>query len=109
MKGPETRLVKKIRVALAENFPGSYVRKIHGNKFQNIGVPDLLCCVRGIFFGLEVKIPAKRISGVTPAQRHEGNLIVKSGGYFAVVCSPEEAFSFVKKGLRHHARLSILP
>lgn len=34
---------------------GGYWVKFHGNAFTREGVPDLLCCINGKFFAIEVK------------------------------------------------------
>ena len=94
MQGPETRLRKKIVEALQKRYPKGYFRKVHGNQFQNIGVPDLLCCVNGRFLGLEIKLPGKK---PTPAQILELQKIAKAGGVSAVVTSVAEALDKAKE------------
>lgn len=94
--GPETRLRKKIVIALKKEWPYGYFRKIHGGAFQNIGIPDLFCCVEGIFFGLEIKIPKKK---ATPAQVLEIKSIRAAGGVAGVIYSPEQAVNGVRKAL----------
>src|SRR5271170_8043058 len=97
MRGPETRLRLKIRDKLQELWPAAWIRKIHGSKFQHIGIMDYLCCFDGLFVGLEVKIPGGK---ATPAQLHEGRLLERAGGYFAVVTSPEEAIKAVREAMK---------
>ncbi len=97
MRGPETRLRKKIVKKLEDLWPLAYIRKIHGNAFQNIGLPDLLCCIDGSFIGLEIKCPGKK---ATPAQILEGERITRASGHFAVVTSTDEAILAVEKGLK---------
>lgn len=97
MQGPETRLRKRIVKALVEKYPKAYIRKIHGNAFQNIGVPDLLCCFNGIFIGMEIKIPGEV---ATRVQEFELLAIVKSGGEAGVVTSIEEAMELAEKATR---------
>lgn len=37
---------------------GGLCYKIHGGDlYQETGIPDLLCCIHGIFVGIEVKDP----------------------------------------------------
>lgn len=88
MRGPETRLRKRIVKALEEKYPDAYIRKIHGNAFQNIGVPDLLCCFDGTLVGMEIKNPGKV---ATPAQLLEISKIKKAKGIAGVVTTIEEA------------------
>jgi len=51
------------------------------------GTPDILCCLNGLFIGLEVKTD----KGITSAiQEHHIKQIKKSGGAAAVVRSVED-------------------
>ena len=61
MKQPESRLQSKIRKAL-EDKVGGFWFKMHGSLFQMVGLPDLIGCVEGLFFGLEVKTDKGRPS-----------------------------------------------
>lgn len=80
---PEAKIVKRVRERLERNGLGRCF-KIHGEDsgFQEVGIPDLLCCYRGRFVGLEVKQPGESPSPVQKVVLYE---IVKSGGYAAVV------------------------
>lgn len=54
----EAELVKKMRDALREK--GCECSKIHGDKYQERGVPDILGCnPKGKFFAIEAKRPGK--------------------------------------------------
>lgn len=88
MKGPETRLRKRIQEALKEAFPGSVWRKIHGGPMQNVGIGDLLGCVKGIYCNLEVKLPGGHAS---PAQKLEILAVRRAGGIAGVVTNPGQA------------------
>jgi hypothetical protein len=96
MRGPETRLRLKIKKALESSWPKAWVRKIHGNQFQHVGIPDYLCCIEGLFFGLEVKVPSGK---ATPAQLYEGKKLHLAGGVFGIVTSVDEAVDFVRAEL----------
>ena len=66
---------------------GGYVIKTHGDMISEPGIPDLICCYRGIFIGFEVKVDDN-----TPS-KHQGihcRKIWKSGGIAAVVWSVDE-------------------
>jgi hypothetical protein len=95
-KGPETRLVHLIIKALEDNFPGAYFRKIHGNPFQHVGIPDIIGCIHGLFIGLEVKTDEGKVSEV---QKLEGVAIKTAEGVWAIVRSPEVAVVTVRKVL----------
>ena len=96
MRGPETRLRLKIVEALKKEFPKGYFRKIHGNQYQNVGIPDLLCCVESYFFGLEIKTES---GTATPAQLLEIESIKRAGGAAGVIRTPEQAIQAVKSYL----------
>lgn len=81
MPQPEARLVKKMKDFIQQK--GGRCFKIHGESaFQEVGIPDLLCCYRGRFVGLEVKQLGEKPS---PVQLVVLNEIVSAGGYASVV------------------------
>jgi hypothetical protein len=51
----ESVLVSHIRKMILARYPTAWVFKVVGNPQQESGVPDLLVCVEGKLFGLEVK------------------------------------------------------
>lgn len=95
-KQPESNLKDRIKKKLRCEIGGKWT-KIHGGPYQESGLPDLIGCVNGFYFGLEVKIP-----GETPTKIQEAQLqdIQDNQGVAAVVTSPEEAISVVRKALR---------
>lgn len=76
--------------------------KIHGSMFQAKGIPDLVGCVAGLFFGLEVKMPKGRVS---EEQKEQIRLIKKAGGHATVVVTPEDADRFIRGVLREEGLL----
>lgn len=54
------------------------------------GLPDLIGCIQGLFFGFEVKMPGKE-SNTSARQEFVHGLIHKAGGFVAIVSSKEEA------------------
>jgi len=96
MKGPETRLRKKIQEALQKKYPEALFLKIHGGPMQNVGIPDLLCCVKGMFIGLEIKRPGKK---PTPAQAIMFNTIRQAGGWADYATSVDEALGVTEEAL----------
>jgi hypothetical protein len=88
MPQPEGKLVKSIRRMIEKR--GGRCFKIHGgdNPFQEVGIPDLLCCYRGRFVGLEVKQLGEEPSPVQRVVLHE---IVAAGGYASVVATVKSA------------------
>jgi hypothetical protein len=94
---PETKLQQKIRKALVEHGGlDLYIFKMHGGPHSPPGVPDLIMCYRGVFVGLEVKMP-NRASKVTEVQAHHLNQIRRAGGYSRVVTTPDEALAILMK------------
>ena len=72
---------------------GGYIIKTHGDMISEPGIPDLICCYRGIFIALEVKIDDN-----TPS-RHQGihcRNIWKSGGIAVVVWGIEEVIKLLE-------------
>ena len=83
---PEAKIVKKIREYLEEK--GVFVFKVHGGPQMLAGLPDLIACAQGLFFGIEVKQPGQRPS---VRQLYVHRLIRKAGGTVIVATSVEEA------------------
>lgn len=49
------------------------------------GTPDVIACIRGRFFGIEVKDDVNGAYTLTEAQKLRGEAIKKAGGVFLVV------------------------
>lgn len=93
---PETKLQQKIRKALVEHAGEDlYIFKMHGGPHSPPGVPDFNGCYRGLYVGMEVKMPTRK-SKVTEKQAFHLGQIRRAGGYSAVVTSPEEAVKVLK-------------
>ena len=101
MKKPETTLQRKIVEELSRKVGGHWV-KIHGSQFQTKGIPDLLGCVAGLFFALEVKCDSSQY-GASDYQLYNIKQIHESGGMAAVVESPEEAVALVNRHIKERA------
>jgi Holliday junction resolvase len=86
MSQPEYRIVRAIQKWLTEQ--GIFHFKIHGSALMRVGLPDLVCCVEGMFLGLEVKQPGEKAK---PTQERVGQEIKWSEGQWFVVSSLEEA------------------
>lgn len=102
-KQPESRLQKKVQDVLKKEF-GGFWSKYHGGPFSLAGMPDLLGCVDGWFFALEIKLP-KKSSKPSAIQEATIKRIVESGGVACVVRSPEEAVSIVRQCLKLHPQV----
>ena len=72
---------------------GGLCYKIHGGDlYQETGIPDLLCCRSGLFFGIEVKDPQGKPSAIQLAQ---GARIKKAGGHFIIATSLQDVKNYL--------------
>jgi hypothetical protein len=58
-------LEKDITAAIMRHLktvPGCFAWKEHGGMYGTAGLPDIICCYRGRFVGLEVKTPDGKLS-----------------------------------------------
>src|SRR3989304_2630554 len=95
---PEAALTKKILTQLRER--GGFWAKIHGGPYQATGLPDIVGCCRGGFYGFEVKV--REHDQPTARQSLTLRLIRQAGGVSRVVRGPADALSAMQDG---HTRL----
>ena len=76
--GPEGKVKEKLRKWLRKEYPGCWIYMAPGGRFGRKGVPDLVCCIEGVFVAIEVK--AKEGMEPTPIQEDELKLISKASG-----------------------------
>ncbi len=93
MATPEGRLERRIQKRLAELKVFTF--KIHGSALMASGLPDLICCVDGMFLGIEVKLPQTK-TNVSPKQVYQHGKIRDAGGVAVVCCSVEEVEAIVR-------------
>ena len=93
---PESALQLRIQRALRVAFPGCYIRKIHVSEYQTGGIADLLCCIYGRFFAIEVKLPGEEPSEL---QKYEAKQVRAAGGVSFIATSPVEAIKRVQSEL----------
>lgn len=95
-KQRESRLQRAIQVKLkAELGLDLFIFKSWGNDHMLAGLPDLLGCYSGRFFGLEVKLPEAR-ANTSKRQDYVMDVIRRAGGISQVVCSPAEALAALR-------------
>jgi hypothetical protein len=94
MTETEAVIVKKILNSL-NSLPHTHAMKIHGDPYQERGLPDVLCCSHGHFFAFEVKRPDK-LKRVSRYQEHKLKQIRGAGGDAHVISSPKEAVDIVR-------------
>jgi hypothetical protein len=69
--------------------------KIWGNPYMKPGVPDVLCCIRGHFIGLEFKDPDKK-PRIGHRQAEQILEIQAAGGRARIVASWEDLFEAIE-------------
>lgn len=105
MPSTETGLVTLIEKRIAKAYPEAWIFKTVGNPYQQSGIPDLLICVEGRLFALEVKHrkPSESVehalSRVTARQGYHLKKIREAGGFAAVVLDETEALEFIQANL----------
>lgn len=87
---PEGKLKKKVKEYLKSRDAYYYMPVQNG--MGVVGVPDLVGCYKGLFFGIETKAPVmkprskeKRWAKATPNQQHQLEAIIAAGGFADVV------------------------
>lgn len=93
-QGPESRLVTKIKKALAE--AGAFFFKVHGGPYQSAGIADLIGLWNGRFVALEVKVPGRKHT-LTELQAAFLESVRAHGGIAACVDSVEEALAALRE------------
>ena len=101
MPTKEAGLLGQVTRAVAKAYPDAWGFKVVGGPYQAAGVPDLLFCVDGLLFGMELKFkrPGESrehaLGRATPAQRSQIDRINRAGGVAAVILSAEEALDLI--------------
>lgn len=78
---------------------GFYVYRAMGNAMAAKGTPDILCCIHGVFVGIELKLEHHGKYGLTKPQEVRLRQIQKAGGLGFCVTSIEEVEEIV--GIAH--------
>lgn len=92
MPQPESKLSRKIMDLLRSN--GAFCFKVWGSDHTMAGLPDIIVCYQGKFYGFETKVPEKR-AHTSARQDYVHGLIQASGGVACVVTSPHEALDIM--------------
>lgn len=83
---PEARISSAIRRMVIER--GGFAFKVWGNAQMMAGLPDLVCCYRGVFVAFETKTPTGTTSAI---QRHVIARIDRAQGVVRVPRSVADA------------------
>lgn len=82
----ESDIVKAI-IKYLKTVPGCFCWKEHGGMYGTAGIPDIIACINGLFFGFEVKTEDGK-----PTKLQEATIrkILAAGGTALVVRSVDE-------------------
>ena len=83
----ERDIVTAIKKYLASLGSDVFFWKEHGSMYGTNGVPDIICCYKGRFLGLECKLPGGRL---TELQKRTIEKINRAGGVACRVESVED-------------------
>ena len=91
----EADIVKAIMKHL-KTVPGCFCWKEHGGMYGTAGIPDIIACINGHFFGFEVKT---EIGKPTKLQEATIRKIIAAGGTALVVRSVDEVRTAINGSL----------
>lgn len=89
---PEAKIGRAIRAYLED--AGAFTFKIHGGPQMMSGLPDIVCCFKGFFIGIEVKQPGQK---PTPRQEFVHSQIKRAGGVAIVATCVDDVASVISK------------
>ena len=89
----ERDIVAAIKKYLASLGSDVFFWKEHGSLYGTSGVPDIICCYKGRFLGLEAKLPGGRL---TELQKRALEKINRAGGIARRVESVEDVRAVIR-------------
>lgn len=87
----ETKLQRKIQKYLKEI--GCYEFKVHGSQYMRAGIPDIICCYKGLFIGIETKVGKNKMSELQKIHKEE---ILNAGGIHILAYNLEDVEKVLK-------------
>ena len=90
----ERDVVAAIKKYLASLGSDVFFWKEHGGPYGTSGVPDIICCYKGRFLGLEVKLPGGKL---TELQKRAIEKINRAGGIACRVESVEDVRAVIAR------------
>ena len=90
----EREIVTAIKKYLASLGSDVFFWKEHGSVYGTNGVPDIICCYKGRFLGLECKLPGGRL---TELQKRTIEKINRAGGVACRVESVEDVKRVIER------------
>ena len=88
----ERDIVIAIKIYLASLGSDLFFWKEHGGPYGTSGIPDIICCYKGRFLGLEVKLPGGRL---TALQKRALDRINAAGGIGRRVESVDDVIAII--------------
>ena len=89
----ERDIVAAIKKYLASLGSDVFFWKEHGGPYGTSGIPDIICCYKGRFIGMECKLPGGRL---TELQKRAIGKINRAGGIARRVESVEDAKAIIR-------------
>jgi Holliday junction resolvase len=93
----EANLTRRVRAWL--DAKGCWSFKVAGGPMQRRGVPDILGCLAGRFFAIELKAPGGK---VTPSQKVEIDRLREAGAAVCVARTVSEVETFFYEEIDPH-------
>ena len=93
----EKDIVIAIKIYLASLGSDVFFWKEHGGPYGTSGIPDIICCYKGRFLGLEVKLPRGRL---TVLQKRALDRINAAGGIARRVESVDDVKAIIAQADR---------
>lgn len=90
----ERDIVAAIQKYLSSLGSDVFFWKEHGGPYGTSGVPDIICCYKGCFLGLEAKLPGGKL---TELQKRALDRINKAGGLGRRVESAEDVRTIIRQ------------
>ena len=90
----ERDIVAAVRKYLFSLGDDVFFWKEHGGPYGTSGVPDIICCYRGRFIGMECKLPGRRL---TELQKRAVAKINGAGGIARRVESVDDAKAIIRQ------------
>lgn len=97
MSQPEAKLSRDIQRAIKGR--GAWCYKVWGNELTPAGIPDIVGTYRGIFIGIETKMPQGKLSTM---QKYRIRTIREHGGCVVVARSVGDALQMLTHIDQHH-------
>lgn len=94
----EKDIIKEIMKYL-KTVPCCFAWKEHGGMYGTAGIPDIIACVDGRFYGFEVKTETGKPTGLQEATIRK---ILKAGGVAVIVRSVDEVRAIMEAPCDKH-------